>query len=602
MIRFPRRQFLSTMPVAALASQKASELVKPRALRPGDTVGLITPSTYVSDPDRLWLAQWTIEQLGLRCRMGRNVGRREGYLAGTVRERVEDLHAMFADPEVKAVFCVRGGYGAAMLLDSIDYGLIRRNPKIFLGYSDITALHLAIHRLARLVTNLSLLAESRLAGTTPAAFHLTNIAIHLLNGFLVWRILEELLARHGERSAGDRMAALAGAGLYLLHPLQTEAVAYISSRSEVLCAMFAYLAFRVFLGSSPDQPMTWRRASAATVLIGLSALSKEPGVAMAGVFVVYDLVFSEKPRLRPLLQRWRLYAPLLAAAAIIGTKLFLTLSREGTAGVSARHKPLDYLLTQFEVIWRYLRLVILPFGQNLDHAYPVAGWPGTVWTWASLLALGMLAAAFWRLRPRYPVAFFGFAFLLILLAPTSSIVPIDDAMAARMARTEGGKTAPRWGAEVLLLTIVMLRSLFQFGLVADAGLLGLRQSLVVVGVGDSLDLPFGGEKRDELLARSGAGDLARLSAAGGEGVAADDGVAPAAFIREQEQVGAVVEPHLVGDHPAQRLVGEGEISVRPPGGNTPVFGGDLFQDILPRHQNGLVRRRSLGLGRCGLVA
>ncbi|MGB9606528.1 MAG: S66 peptidase family protein [Bryobacteraceae bacterium] len=152
MSRFPRRQFLSTMPVAALASQKASELVKPRALRPGDTVGLITPSTYVSDPDRLWLAQWTIEQLGLRCRMGRNVGRRDGYLAGTVRERVEDLHAMFADPEVKAVFCVRGGYGAAMLLDSIDYGLIRRNPKIFLGYSDITALHLAIHRLARLVT------------------------------------------------------------------------------------------------------------------------------------------------------------------------------------------------------------------------------------------------------------------------------------------------------------------------------------------------------------------------------------------------------------------------------------------------------------------
>ncbi|MGC8883112.1 MAG: tetratricopeptide repeat protein [Bryobacteraceae bacterium] len=288
-----------------------------------------------------------------------------------------------------------------------------------------------LERLARLVTNLSLLAESRLAGTNPAAFHLTNIAIHLLNGFLVWRILEELLARHGERSAGDRMAALAGAGLYLLHPLQTEAVAYISSRSEVLCAMFAYLAFRVFLGSSPDQPMTWRRAIAATVLIGLSALSKEPGVAMAGVFVVHDLTFTEKPRLRPLLQRWRLYAPLLAAAVILGTRLFLTLSREGTAGVSARHKPLDYLLTQFEVIWRYFRLVILPFGQNLDHAYPVVQWPGTLWTWTGLLALGMLAAAFWRLRPRYPIAFFGFAFLLILLAPTSSIVPIDDAMAER---------------------------------------------------------------------------------------------------------------------------------------------------------------------------
>lgn len=115
-------------------------------------MGLITPSTYVSDPDRLWLAQRTIEALGLRSKMGRSVGRREGYLGGTIRERVEDLHAMFADPEIQAVFCIRGGYGAAMLLDSIDYELIRRHPKILLGYSDITALHLAIHRRTGLVT------------------------------------------------------------------------------------------------------------------------------------------------------------------------------------------------------------------------------------------------------------------------------------------------------------------------------------------------------------------------------------------------------------------------------------------------------------------
>jgi muramoyltetrapeptide carboxypeptidase len=65
---------------------------------------------------------------------------------------VDDLHAAFADPEVKAVFCTRGGYGAAMLLDRIDFALIRRNPKIFLGYSDITALHLGIHQKAGLVT------------------------------------------------------------------------------------------------------------------------------------------------------------------------------------------------------------------------------------------------------------------------------------------------------------------------------------------------------------------------------------------------------------------------------------------------------------------
>jgi len=151
-MKIRRRSFLAAASAAPALAMAQPELVKPRVLHPGDTVGLVTPSTYVSDPDRLWLAQRTIEELGLRCKMGSRVGRREGYLGGTIRERVEDLHAMFADPEVKAVFCVRGGYGSAMLLDSLDYGLIRKNPKIFLGYSDITALHLAIHRLAGLVT------------------------------------------------------------------------------------------------------------------------------------------------------------------------------------------------------------------------------------------------------------------------------------------------------------------------------------------------------------------------------------------------------------------------------------------------------------------
>jgi len=144
-----RRGFLATISAAAA---QPSRIIKPRMLKPGDTVGLITPSTYVADPDRLQLAKQTIEQLGLKYKLGRAVGRRDGYLAGSIKDRVADLHGMFEDPEVKAVFCIRGGYGAAMLLDSLDFPLIRRNPKIFAGYSDITALHLGIHRMTGLVT------------------------------------------------------------------------------------------------------------------------------------------------------------------------------------------------------------------------------------------------------------------------------------------------------------------------------------------------------------------------------------------------------------------------------------------------------------------
>ncbi len=150
-----RRAFLTGCGAALAASGAGSAgeaLLRPRALREGDTVGLITPATYVSDPDRLALAVRTVQYFGLRPKMGPNVGKRIGYLGGTDQERLDDLHAMFRDPEVKGVFAIRGGYGSEHLLDRIDYGLLRANPKVFLGYSDITALHLAIQKHANLVT------------------------------------------------------------------------------------------------------------------------------------------------------------------------------------------------------------------------------------------------------------------------------------------------------------------------------------------------------------------------------------------------------------------------------------------------------------------
>lgn len=165
-----RRAFLAGPLALAAAPPAAAPLLKPKALKPGDTVGLITPSTYVSDPDRLLLASRTIEYFGLKPKMGRNVGKRNGYLGGTVAERLDDLHAMFADPDVKAIFAIRGGYGSEHLLDRIDYNLIRRNPKIFLGYSDITALHLAINKHAGLLTFHGPVTLSRFTNYTQGWF------------------------------------------------------------------------------------------------------------------------------------------------------------------------------------------------------------------------------------------------------------------------------------------------------------------------------------------------------------------------------------------------------------------------------------------------
>lgn len=130
----------------------AAPLLKPRALKPGDTVGLVAPASYTFDLWRLDDAAARVRALGLEPKFGKHVRGRRGFLSGTDEERVEDLHEMFADRTVAAIFSLQGGYGTPRLLDRLDYGLIRRNPKILLGYSDITGLHLAISKKSGLVT------------------------------------------------------------------------------------------------------------------------------------------------------------------------------------------------------------------------------------------------------------------------------------------------------------------------------------------------------------------------------------------------------------------------------------------------------------------
>jgi muramoyltetrapeptide carboxypeptidase len=123
----------------------AEALVKPTRLRPGDTIGLITPGSFAPE-ESVQRAISNATSLGLKVKLGKHLQAERGFIAGTDAQRLEDLHAMFADPEVKGIWCVRGGYGCTRLLPQLDFDLIRRNPKVFIGYSDITALHQAIFR------------------------------------------------------------------------------------------------------------------------------------------------------------------------------------------------------------------------------------------------------------------------------------------------------------------------------------------------------------------------------------------------------------------------------------------------------------------------
>jgi muramoyltetrapeptide carboxypeptidase len=147
-------------PAGAAVRAGPAPMLRPRRLRAGDRISLVAPSGVSSDAE-IERAVAALEALGFRPRLGANVRAAWGGYAGTIAERVADLHAAFRDRETRAVFAIRGGSGASGLLPHLDYGLIRANPKIFTGYSDITALHLAIHRRTGLITFHAPVATSR---------------------------------------------------------------------------------------------------------------------------------------------------------------------------------------------------------------------------------------------------------------------------------------------------------------------------------------------------------------------------------------------------------------------------------------------------------
>jgi muramoyltetrapeptide carboxypeptidase len=128
------------------------KFIKPKKIKPGDVIGIISPSSPISDKSKLDAGVRYFKKMGYRVKIGTNVMKERGYLAGTDEERVEDIHNMFLDKKVKLIICLRGGYGASRLLDKIDYSIIKNNPKIFCGYSDITVLQNAFFNKAGLVS------------------------------------------------------------------------------------------------------------------------------------------------------------------------------------------------------------------------------------------------------------------------------------------------------------------------------------------------------------------------------------------------------------------------------------------------------------------
>jgi muramoyltetrapeptide carboxypeptidase len=254
---------LSAMPETGPTLRKAARLSA------GATVALIAPSSPPSD-EKLANAISNLTMLGLRIVEGKNLRSRLGYLAGDDDARLADLHWAFRDPAIDVVWCVRGGYGAARLLPRIDYQLIRQNPKPFIGYSDVTALHLAIHSRTGLVTFHGPVAASDLPENTLR--HLRAILMEGMERYVIEAPVADFAGdeyRPFTISAGKARGALLGGNLALLSSLVGTAFAPVF-RDKI-----------VFIEDVGEQP--YRLDRMLTQLLQGSDLSKAAGIAL-GVF------------------------------------------------------------------------------------------------------------------------------------------------------------------------------------------------------------------------------------------------------------------------------------------------------------------------------
>ena len=136
----------------AKPSRGYANLVKPTRIRRGDVAAIVSPAGSVVSGDDIDEAVRAVKRLGLKPRLGKHLGERWGYLGGRDTQRLRDLHHAFEDPEVKVVFPIRGGYGSSRLLPMLDFELIRRHPKAFVGFSDNTSLIVTMNQFAGLVT------------------------------------------------------------------------------------------------------------------------------------------------------------------------------------------------------------------------------------------------------------------------------------------------------------------------------------------------------------------------------------------------------------------------------------------------------------------
>lgn len=282
--------------------------------------------------------------------------------------------------------------------------------------------------------------NARMGQNDPYSFHVFNLLFHLVGSGLVFAIVRRLLEwRRGEPGAkgasssnrGGNLLAGFAAAVFLLHPVQTEAVAYLAGRSESLSAMFLLAAFAVFLYRR-QAAASWAVVARILALFGLALLSKQNAIALPALLLLTDYWWNPGFSFQGIRANWKLYLP-MALGALAGVAFFWKIiTTAETAGFGMKDLTwYQYFFTQCRALFVYFGMFLAPANLTADRDFAISK---TIMDHGAIVGLALLlalVAAAWRYRRRFPLAVYGFFVFLVMMAPTSSFLPIRDPIAER---------------------------------------------------------------------------------------------------------------------------------------------------------------------------
>ena len=329
------------------------------------------------------------------------------------------------------VLCgVAAALGAFVYLNALnnpfvydDHRVIVENPSL-LRLGDLTAI--VAHDVKRPIANLSYAVDVAVWGVRPFGFHLTSLALHLLNIVLVF-VLASQIAEDATDPEGDttphRAAplAFAAAALFAVHPLMTQAVGYISARADVLCATFMLLTLLCYRAAVVRHSSWWLAASGLTTLLAIG--TKETAAVLPLLTIAYDWLGLSDHRARFRQRALRVLLPaLLLTIAIGAARLALLVRVEYSAGPGVQW---SYALVEADVLRQYLKLLALPVGQSVFH--PVTA-IASLTDRRALFAIAWVVSLMlvtWRLAVRDWLAAYGVLWFLLTLVPSAVLVMFD---------------------------------------------------------------------------------------------------------------------------------------------------------------------------------